>query len=690
MAGLSFLNTFFLWGLAAAAIPIAIHLIKRNRAVKMPFAAMRFLLTAHTERYKSQRLKQWLLLLMRIAAFLLVALAFARPFFANSTLAWNDEPQAAVVLLDNSFSMSYASNLAKAVERAKEQLRSFNPGDHVAVMQFSEETKTVLETQEPLDTASGQLDDRIEISNAGTDYRQALQSAEAFLTDSRLQRKSVYLISDFQEPAWSTLNQNLDLDSDIKVHPVPVLNQDAKNVAITDLLIASSGSNKQRKNVLAKVTNFGQESAKIKAQLFLNNKRNSGKNIQVESGEEGIVQFGNVLFPKGDISGWVEVTAGDEDVRVDNRYYFVSMAEKKPGILAVNGEPDSKDAANDELFFIDHALNLPGLGKYTLKQVGSAQVNSTDLSDFSAIVMANVRDLPRDQVERIVTYVRNGGGIVFALGDRVSVSIFNRLFNELIPCDLEHLAFEKVDRSQSRMLAEIDYQHSIFQIFSDPGHSDPSVAEFYQYFVAKPNTDGEVIASFDDGAPALLERRLGDGRVILMTSTLDAEWTNLPIKSLYLPLLYQIVDYVASESKGQRSYLVSNDVPMHNLVPPSPSGFEGFVVEKPSGDKVPVSAQLFEETDELGIYNVVNQQGRTVAQFAVNFDTRESDFRSISGEALANAAANMTGETVQTAGVGGNGVNLNQESSQKLWRFILLAAVLLLIGETWLANRTYR
>src|SRR3990172_5621381 len=134
----TFLNSIFFWGLAAAALPVVIHLIKRNRAVKLFFAAMRFLKTDPSERFKSQRLKQLILLLLRVAVMLLLALAFARPFLENhnKTIFWNEQPEAVVVLVDNSYSMAKDDNFKKAIARAGEILRSLKRQDRVAVVQF--------------------------------------------------------------------------------------------------------------------------------------------------------------------------------------------------------------------------------------------------------------------------------------------------------------------------------------------------------------------------------------------------------------------------------------------------------------------------------------------------------------------------------------------------------------------------
>ena len=143
MFGFSFLNSVFLWGLAAATLPVVIHLIKRDRAVKVPFAAIRFLQEDPDKKFKSERLKQILLLLLRITALAILALAFARPFLSGEQAAtfWGQQSQAAVILVDNSYSMGVGDNFKIAVGQAKDLLSDFRIHDEVEVVQFAEKLR---------------------------------------------------------------------------------------------------------------------------------------------------------------------------------------------------------------------------------------------------------------------------------------------------------------------------------------------------------------------------------------------------------------------------------------------------------------------------------------------------------------------------------------------------------------------
>ncbi|MFQ5648649.1 MAG: BatA domain-containing protein [bacterium] len=690
MFGLSFLNSLFLWGVAAASLPIIIHLIKRNRAIRLHFAAMRFLRLEPNERYKSQRLKQILLLLLRITALMILAGAFARPFLANHQTApfWGNEPKAVVILVDNSFSMAAGNRFEQAVNKAKEVVKGLRPRDQVTVMQFSESSEVLGETSANFAALADQLGGRVRLSRRSTNYMQALQAAESALLEFPYNLKSITLISDFQRSGWDELNPHWSVLEGIEVNFLAVGDREVVNVAVQDLHIAKDERKRKRADVLARVKNFGKEKRKITTRLYLNRKKISQRVLTFLAGEEKTIRFKRVRLSGAFVTGFIELNSEDDALELDNRYYFVVQSQAQSKILAVNGEP-RRDAATDELFFMERAINLPGLAKYALVKALPKELEKHDFKDYRAIILANVKDLSRSAVERLKYYVRGGGGLIVTLGDRVSPKIFNRQLQDLVPATLSNRAFKSVEHDNGVILAEVDYQHPIFRLFADPGQSDPSMAEFYQYFYARPMEDRAVLAYFDDGSPAILERKVGAGKVVLFTSTIDTEWNNLPVKALYLPLLYQTLQYVASENKGQESLLVGNPVALRGYGF-GPESNDKAVITRPSGESVTDDGSMFDGTEEPGIYELRREGGRRpLAYFAVNVAARESDLSSAT-EIELQAKMTQVATEVQSAAVADGRFMDQVEKNQKLWRFGILLVLLMLVAETWLANRTYR
>lgn len=691
MFGLSFLNTLFLWGLTAASIPIIIHLLKRNRAVKLPFAAMRFLQVQPKDNLRSQRLKQILLLLMRIMALALLAFAFARPFFdkASTKIIWANEPQSAVVLIDNSFSMAHGNAFEQAGEKAKEVLSSFRPGDQVAVVQFSESAQQLAQTNENFSALQSALANRLRLSDQGTNYITGIQAASNILRESSFENKSIYLISDFQKTGWVENYLRFKLDPNVVLHLVPVGNQTFSNAAVAEVKVAGKEGHGQKHDILVRVQNFGEKRIGANLELFLNEKRIDRRDFQIPAGQELVVPFKEIGIGADATRGEVRLSSDSDELPIDDTYYFVYEYKSSLEILAVNGEEDVRDVSADELFFVERAINLPRSAVYKLVATTPKKVGNYDFNRYRAVILANVKSLDRDLVARLQYYVRNGGGLIIALGDQIKPAIFNQLFADLSPAAISGLALPSIDRNGGAILAEIDYQHPIFRPFSEPGHGDPSTVQFYQHYVARPKSPEWVLARFDDGTPAILEQKMGSGKVILLTSTLDSEWNNMAVKPIFLPFLYQTLRYVATENSGEKSYLVGEPVPVFKGPARSAQNAQSTIIT-PGGEKVETSAAFFETTSEPGIYEVIQNGSKKGSYFAVNVDSRESDLSRFKEDEFEQKIEVSTQEAIQTAALGSADLHSEIEKRQKLWRFILMGVILLLIGETWLANRTYR
>jgi len=685
---MSFLNTIFLWGLAAATIPVIIHLIKRNKAKRTPFAAMRFLDIEPNKRVRSQSLKQLLLLVMRILAIALLILAFARPFLVNrlATPFLGAESKAAVILIDNSYSMMAGDKFKLAVEKTSGILRSFQQRDEATVIQFARQSQIVAQAKSDFQALADQLPGKLNISNESTEYLQALQTAESILLASARSSKDIYLISDFQKSAWETINPHWRVHSRVNVNFVVADHNDQQNSAIREVLISRQTKKKGRVDITANIVNYGKESQTGLVSLRLKSTQKSTQTITIPPAKNRLVQFKDVNLPPGAIHGAIEIKGKGDIVDADNIYHFVIEETMKPKILAINGEPRA-DIAQDELFFVAQAINLPNAKKFTLVEAKSKDLPNHSFNAYRAIILANVKEIPRRQVERLEHYVRNGGGLLLTMGDQVNISIFNTLFQNLSPAQINNPAFKNISAENSLIIAESDFKHPIFRPFSEPGQGDLGVAQFLQYMHVTPNDDESVIARFDDESPAILERRVGEGKVVLWTSTLDNEWNDLPIKAMYLPLLYQTLNYIAAQQKGQQAFLVGSSIKTSSLQTAS----NDIVIQTPSGKSFPIKSPFFEETNEIGVYQIHSKRGSSPPRyFAVNVNSAESDLTPLTPKALQAQMENISKNPTQAASIYSGELVANQEKAQKLWRFAIILVIFLLFGETWLANRTYR
>jgi hypothetical protein len=690
MFGLSFLNSLFLWGLAAASLPIIIHLIRRNRAVKVPFAAMRFLESSPKKMLRRQKLRQLLLLLMRITALALLALAFARPFFqkapAGGLIA--ETPKAVVLLLDNSLSMSASNRLARAAREARRILQDTHPGDFVAVVRFAETSQVLVDEAEDPRALASSVDSWLQSSYAGTRYLQALQTAENLLQRSMFPEKTVYLISDFEGSPKEIEGTSYRLAPGIRLEAVQVGGDPSLNAAVTAVRLPTEAETNDQllAQIRVRPAAAGAQDRRIKVSLVINGKVVDRRQVDIKENGEGVVAFRQPRSTGRMLTGYVEIEAMDGSISADDRFYFVLRSRGKVRVLAINGEPQ-QNTSRDELFFVDRAFNLPGASPFELVSIYPNQIQNENLIDYQVILLANVKRLARKSVERLGYFVRTGGGLVITLGDQISPSYFNRAFAELSPATLTGTQFETLSRDRAVLLAQAEYYHPIFQAFADPGTGDLAAAHFYQYYKVTPVEGSEVLARFDDGGAALLERSVGEGKVVLFTSTIDNEWNDLPVRPLFLPFLYQVGRYLAPEEGQQASYVVGQPV----MIAAAEGRLEQPQVRTPSGRVITVGENetFFTGTSEPGIYEL--SIGQEVRYFAVNIDPNEAIGQAFDPQSFVDRFVNRETEPARAAMTGGSqAVQKEMEKRQRLWRYLLIGVMVLLLGETVLANRTYR
>ena len=305
------------------------------------------------------------------------------------------------------------------------------------------------------------------------------------------------------------------------------------------------------------------------------------------------------------------------------------------------------------------------------------------------------------------TYVAAGGGLIVTVGDNIDTDVYQqRLGGEtgLMPCDFVQAVGDAFDREQFRVLATVKYEHPIFAPFKEPNHGDFGKARFYRLFQAVPTKDTTVIAAYDDGSPALLEKPYGKlGRVLCFTSTIDREWNDLPIRAVYLPFLHESIKYLALKSEDAiPNYRVGDNVELK--VPKIESGdvvrnkaiavFDPNNVEtrlRPNTNVPEVSAQdsfFYNDTAVPGIYSV-HASGADAYAFVVNVDTTESDLTARDVEELTSMLKGAADESVEEKPAAELVAQYREdvEKNQSVWVYLMLAVFALAVTEMFLANR---
>lgn len=631
MPGLTFLNAIFLTGLTAAALPVIIHLFSRRRGRRVEFSSISFLREINRRQIRRVKLRQALVLILRIAAVCVLALAMGRPALRGGAFAARGLASSAVcILLDTSFSMGAEVEegqtlLATAQERAQEV---------VDMMGEDDEGYLILVTDRPRAVFEGAVRDRgrlreeigaADLSQRGTDFRRALRRAALLLEGSKRLNKEIFLISDMQKPGWSLdQGEHVTLPEDVRVYCVAV-SEGLPNVTVRDVQLMKALSPGGEGKVRVTVGNYTGESL---GQLPV------VVNIQETHAGEGYVdlnegQLATTIIPLGAGAGvWGYASVREDVLPLDDRRYFTAPSAQKAPVLVLNGS-GLQTGGEGDAGFLTLALSPSETveSPYSPTVVGPFDLAGRDLTAYDAVILCNVGRLAEEDISALKTFVGLGGGLIIFLGDRVDAKFYNEhLLPGLIDATILGTKGTVGPDAGYTSLVVSASGHPVFEGFPAAAGQKLTRAKFNKVAELNVGDGARILAHFSDGLPALAA---SEG-VVLMASSVDMRWNNLPSSGAFLPLIHQMVAYAArGELGGKTSHTVG--LPIEVLVGPEWAGKEVFHVT-PGGLLSPVPPRVVgvrvqlrvDEVNEAGVHMFVSG-GDTLGVFAVNLDRSESD-----------------------------------------------------------------
>ena len=682
---MSFLSPWFLLGLLGVAIPLAVHLSRRQKAEKVVFSSIRFLKKTPQKMILFQQIRQWLLLLIRAAIIALLAIAFARPFFSQNVsekTGWS--PRSMVILLDSSMSMQYGDVFDQAKKAVLSLLESFHKGDEAALVTFSDGTEMVTE----LTTDRSQIATFVRNLEApgfkSTSYLPALRLADQILRSARYPDKILYLVSDYQRRAVDNFDIRWRLSPGVAFKGIKIGEEETTNLAVTDVKSPSQLIRDQEEHlIVGRIRNLGTRTlSEARVSLSIDEKDIETKNVDLTDKSDAVVTFRTKFRKRGIHLG--ALTVADKFFEPDNTFHFTVNVLQPLSVLGIV-DAASAEAHADETRWFESALGKRGRSPLHLDMVLAGEITIDILPRYHVIALLNVGELAPAAVAAIAAYLEKGGSLLIAPADRVSARTFNRLFHGLAPAALDQKRIAAKGDFQS--IARINQRHPIIKSLGLSEGGDFGAARFYGHWSTKPTEGSDVILSFDNGEAALLEKKIGKGRVLLFTSSLDMQWNNLPRQGMYVPLVHEMLRYLAVYEEKRPSYTIGEPVrlllPVGNAVRVTgPNGAE-TILTSTRGDDV-----FYQATDRPGFYDVRGRQEKDV--LAVNVSSAESDLTFVDPAQIRAVLVNEAQREPLTQRAGVASIDAYAEKSQRLWWWILLMVFFLGLGETLLANRTYR
>jgi hypothetical protein len=627
-----------------------------------------------------------------------------------------------VILLDRSYSMAYGDRWTRARSAAKRVVEGLSGDDRGAIVYFDDAaaaTGSLTSDKSALLAAV----DSVRPTAGGTRYDAALRMAGRILGDTARARREVVLISDAQRAGWSRrelpplptgatlvqVNVGDSVTSDVAVARVDVLH-DAGAAGATGVAGAAgaagaagmtrnrdatrtdsdrsgsagtgpdrSGAQRHRVTIIAWLANRSADSVSARTvTLEVNGRALQSVATDIPPNGTAMARFAEVPVPDGVSRGTVRT--GTDALEPDNHFHFtLTRAPSLPVIVL-----ESSSTAPGAGLFLRRALSIGDRPSFGVTTVRGPGLTRAALQGVRLVILDDAPVPGGEAGRRLLEYVNGGGGLVIALGAHSRPDDWPALADKLLPRPTAPI--DRLD-THGATLGFLDRTHPIFDVFSTPHSGDFSAARFYRYWNIAPEPGDRELARFDDGHVALLERRVGRGRVLVLTSALDGVWNDFPLQPVFLPVLREAATYAAGYSETRPWAVVGDVTTIAGSATPA-------VVVAPSGARLhldtsgePAALQLAEQ----GFYEVRPDRGTndSTRLVAVNVNLAESDLAPLDTALFAAAVAPRAtaGESRHTDP---NIAPAELERRQRTWWYLLLAALLVLGAETLLSNRLPR
>ncbi|MEO7965938.1 MAG: BatA domain-containing protein, partial [Gemmatimonadaceae bacterium] len=607
--GLGFLAPLFAAGLLGVAIPLIVHLVHKERKHAVAFPSLMFVERSPYQHARRQRIRDWLLFLARALVIIILVAAFARPYFAPKTNGGGaiGGAREIVVLLDRSLSMRYGERWSRARAAATQSMNSVGARDRWSLIPF--DTRASIVNDPAADAASRRTAlDSLATTDAGTRLAPAVTLARRVLGASTLPIKELVVISDYQRSGWD-LGNEVQMPSGTKITPVDVSAGEVQDRSVRavetrrELTPGAAPSDNDRVIVSARLVNIGPAAKGVGAALEINGRQVERRSVDLPTDGGTTLSFAPVAVASGGMPARVVLDA--DKLPADDAYHFLLDRAPTVGVLIV----DHVDAPSERGLFVARALGIGDHPAFDIRTVRSDRATKADLDKRQLVVLNDAGIPPGIGGAQLAQFVRSGGGLLTALGEHSSGRDWPVNGKLLLPGEVGN-AVERLG-AQGAVLGYLDRSHPALSVFGAARSGDLSVARFFRYRALQA-TDG-VLARFDDGQPALVEQRLGSGRVLTWASSFDGYWNDLPRQAVFLPFVHQLARYAASYRERRDAWHVAESIDLRDATSQgvgavrATTSAERYAIISPRGARLAVGgpdAPGALEAREAGFYEV--------------------------------------------------------------------------------------
>ncbi len=652
---MGFLTPWFLAGAAMVGLPLYLHLLRQYRATPQPFSSLMFFERRVQSSVKHRRLRYLMLLALRIALLVLLALAFANPF-VNRTAVMAAGKRLTVIAVDRSFSMRYGDRLAQAKRQALQVLNAVSGSDPVEVLAVDHSVEVLAAPQAGREVARAAIES-IQPSDQASSYGELARSLRIIEQNTGM-RLDVHFMSDMQQtslpPAFADLQ--LGPHTVLTLHSVGAA--ESPNWAVETVVAPARVFDPKQVRVAATITGWQTPAMAKKASLYLDNKLVSSHDITVPANGHAQTEFSSFDVPYGSHRGEIRIEPHDALPNDDVFPFAMERSDPQPALFVSGGR--SRD-----VFYYRTAMDAATNTGLTIQPVSLGQASTADLSHYAYVVISDDGGVDAGFERKLTDYVRRGGSLFILLGS-------GSLLHNRVPVTNDHVA----ETHEPQIGGAIDERHPALV-----GVGQLQNVQFFRPLLIQPGPGSHVLAKLADGSPLLVEEPLGEGRVLIFASAFDNLANDFPLHTSFVPFVAQTGRYLAGLQEASSSIVAGLPVELRH----GKEQGAAFDVVDPDGRHLlslreASTAASFEPRRE-GFYEVHRANGRSVL-LAVHADRRESDLTPIPGETL-SLWRNMGDAPARSA----TAVAEQQTRPWSLWRFALILVLAAAIAESIFASR---
>jgi len=672
---MGFLAPWFIAAVTVLGVPVFVHLLRRHVTTPRPVSSLMFFERGTQSSTRHRRLKYRLLFALRAALLLLLVLAFANPFVRRSAADANGRTH--VIVLDNSFSMRAATRFADAKRQALAALEAKLPGDKAQIIALGGELEIL---SQPI-TDAARLRTALESIQPG-DGRASfgdLARAVRALAETVHGPIDVDLFSDMQHSAMPANFADVVLPGHARLvlHPV------AQGPTVPNWAVESVEApaelpdprDPRRSRVRAVVAGFSTPAARKTVSLIVNGKTIAARKVDVPANGRATVDFALPDVGYGFNRCAVAIEGGDAFPADDTSIFAVRRSDPER-VLFVHDAGDTRSGT-----YFGAALAAAAQGSYGLQSMPREQTTDVDPSRFAFVVLSDTVALPSIFEHALTPYVAKGGNVLIMLGARAARHAPIPLWGGEVEDTHNYTR-----SSNAAAVAQVDFPHPALEQ-GQPGGDNGGWSEVKVFYAAVVDpAQAHVAARLTDGTPLLLEKRLGEGHLLLFASGMENLTNDLPLHPLFVAFVDCLARHLSGSEPLSGSRLVDSFVQLRAADVPVGTVASLEVIDPEGRRPLSLSEARNAHTFRLrraGFYQIRFADGRD-AVIGVNPDRRESNLEPLPND-LQQLWSGSSGDNVPQKASARSGESKNQPVS--LWWCVMLLALVAAIAEIAVASR---